>query len=79
MTTTLKIAVPQTQTRTWKTLEEVLKTFTPEEVVQIVHRYCDAQDHALKYRQRRAARIKAMTEMLTDQGVDVASLVDDAD
>lgn len=73
--TTLKITVPSPDQREWKTLEDVLADFTSEEVVQIVHRYCDSQDHAKRYRVNRASRIKAMETVLKAQGVDTTKLV----
>lgn len=70
----IKITVPDVSKRNWKSLEEVKKIFTDEEITTIVHRYCDTQDHAKVYRVKRAARIKAVMAMAKEQG-----LLDDLD
>lgn len=67
---TLKITVPPAEERDWTTLDET--PFTAEEILTIVHRYCDAQDHAKNYRVKAAqaakdlkaehARLKALLE-----------------
>lgn len=75
MSITLKIVVPEPAKREWKTLDEVLETFSQQEVCEIVHRYCDSQDHAKRYRVNRASRIKAMETVLKAQGVDTTKLV----
>lgn len=75
MSITLKIAVPPVETREWKTLEELRAKFSDQEIVEMAHRYCDAQDHARRYRVNRAARIKAMEAQLTVLGVDTKALV----
>lgn len=67
--TTLKITVPDVTKRNWKTLKEVSATFTEDELVAIVHRYCDTQDHAKTYRVRRAAKIKAVMQIAKDNGL----------
>lgn len=54
----VKIVVPPTLQRNWETLDEM--PFTIEQIVEIVHRWCDAQDHAKNYRQRRAAKDKML-------------------
>lgn len=66
---TLKITVPDVKTRTWNTLKEVQAQFTEEELVAIVHRYCDTQDHAKTYRVRRAAKIKAVMALAKEHGL----------
>lgn len=60
----MRIVVPQAQERTWKTLEQVLTAFSKEQVLEIVHRYCDAQDHARNYRQRAQQKQRAMKQAL---------------
>ena len=63
------IQIPAISQRTWKTLEEVMKVYKPEEIVQIVHRYCDSQDHAKAYRVRRAEKIKMMEALIEEHGL----------
>lgn len=71
---TLKITVPDATKRSWKTLAQVQAQFSEEELVAIVHRYCDTQDHAKTYRVRRAAKIKAVMQIAKENG-----LLDDLD
>lgn len=66
MTTKLVIPVPPVTSRTWKFIEDL--PYTPEQIVAIVHRYCDAQDHAKNYRVNRAARVKAALEFMESHG-----------
>ena len=74
MMTTMKIKVPSAIARTgWKFIEDL--PFTAEEIVEIVGRYCDAQDHAKNYRVRRAESFKVMKAELESRGVDLKSLV----
>lgn len=73
----IEIKVPEVSERMWKSLDEVMTTFSEEEVVQIVHRYCDAQDHAKAYRSRRAARVKAALAYAADAGVDLDDASDE--
>ena len=54
---TLRIAIPEVSTRNWKFIKDL--PFTPEEIVTICHRYCDAQDHAKNYRVKAATNAKA--------------------
>lgn len=66
MTKKLEIAVPPVSARTWKFIEDV--PFSPEEIVAIIHRYCDAQDHAKAYRARRSEKVKAALQFMADHG-----------
>lgn len=58
--TTIKISVPSINARNWASMAEVKAVFSDEEIVTMVHRYCDAQDHARNYRVRRAEEFKAL-------------------
>lgn len=64
----LVVKVPDITTRTWTTLEQIQSVFTEQELVQIVHRYCDSQDHAKNYRQNVKERIQAMKDKLAELG-----------
>lgn len=68
MTNNIKITVPDVTTRDWKLVEDL--PFTAEEIVTIVHRYCDAQDHAKKYRVRVAAKNKLIMARAKELGLD---------
>lgn len=70
----IKISVPDVTTRDWRSLAELKTVFSEAEIVAMCHRWCDTQDHAKRYRVRAAARVKAMAEVLTAQGVDVKKL-----
>lgn len=65
----IEVKVPSVSVRTWKTIDDLGKQFTNEEIVQMVHRYCDQQDHAKSYRQRRAAKIKKLMELADEHGL----------
>lgn len=67
--TTLKIKIPQAEMRNWKFIEDV--PFTSEEIMEIIHRYCDAQDHAKSYRVRRAEHVKAVLAAAKKAGIKV--------
>ena len=64
----IKITVPGISARNWKTLVEVKAVFSEEEIVTMVHRYCDAQDHARNYRQKHAERVKAVMSRAKEEG-----------
>lgn len=66
--TNIKIAIPDVTTRTWKNMKDIQQVFTDEQIVTIVHRYCDSQDHAKNYRVNAAARVKAMKARLEELG-----------
>lgn len=68
------IEIPHISSRTWKTLDEIKKVYNEQEIVQIVHRYCDSQDHAKNYRQRAKSKVDAMKAALTEAGIDIDSL-----
>lgn len=68
-TSQIKITVPDVTARTWKSLKDVQAVFTDQEILTMVHRYCDAQDHAKNYRVNRAAKIKAVMEIAKEKGL----------
>lgn len=55
----VKITVPPMEERLeWEFLDDM--PFDAPTIVEIVHRYCDAQDHAKNYRTRRADEFKML-------------------
>lgn len=60
---TVKITVPALALRVkWTSLVDT--GWDEGTLLEIVQRYCDAQDHAKNYRQRAAAKRKLLTERL---------------
>lgn len=58
MQDTIQIHVPNT--RNWTTLAAVKAVFTDEQIVEMVHRYCNDQDYRKAYRTRRNERNKVL-------------------
>lgn len=65
---TLKIRVPSPTARNWKTMAEIKAVFSDDEIITMVHRYCDSQDHAKAYRQRRADKVKVVMAKAKAEG-----------
>lgn len=67
---TMKIVVPVADDRDGvKTLKGWGEFFTEAELVEIVHRYCNTQDGAKKYRQKASEKNKAMKALLEAHGL----------
>jgi hypothetical protein len=64
MTTTLKIKITPIGQRTWTSLDAIRKVYTEEEMVTMIHRYQDAQDHAIDYRKKAQVKTKTMKARL---------------
>lgn len=55
----MKITVPPMEERLeWVNMEDL--PYDAEVIMEIVHRYCDSQDHAKNYRTRRADEFKML-------------------
>lgn len=66
----MKIKVPTGNERDGiSTVDEWGRFFTEEELVEIVHRYCNTQDGSKKYREKAATKNKIMREMLEQAGM----------
>lgn len=71
MTQTLKIKVTPIEKRTWKSLEEVSQIYSDAEMLEMIHRYQDAQDHAINYRHKAQEKNKQMKALLAAHGLAV--------
>lgn len=72
MTSKMIIKVPPVEQRTkWAALEDVSAEFSDEVIFEIVCRYFDAQDHAINYRKKSAAKIKTLKALAVEQGWEV--------
>lgn len=68
-TDSMKITVPDGSDRDGiKTLAGWKEVFSESELVEIIHRYCNTQDSAKKYRQSAAEKSKALAVWLKAQG-----------
>lgn len=59
--------VPIEERQAWTTLEQWLRVFKPEEVVEMLQRYQDAQKHHQTYRQRSQAAQQLMKQYVRQQ------------
>ena len=60
MTNRIVVSVPPAERRNWTDLKAVQIVFTDEQIVEMVHRYCDMADYRAAYRTRRNAKDKAI-------------------
>lgn len=59
----VKIAIVEDVKRVdWRTIEDWQEMFSDEQIVEMLHRYMDAQSHAKNYRERAADRTKLLKE-----------------
>lgn len=66
----MKIKVPTGNERDGvTTVDEWGRFFTDEELVEIVHRYCNTQDGSKKYREKAAEKNKIMKALLEKAGM----------
>lgn len=79
---TMKISVPapldrynEDGSKAITTLEGWGEFFSPDELVEIIHRWCNTADASRKYRQSAADQAKALREWAKAQGINPADLV----
>lgn len=71
MNEVMKITVPAGPEReSIDTIEGWLDHFTEAQLVEIIHRYCNTQDGAKKYRTNAAERMKALKEYARVHGIE---------
>lgn len=56
----MNIRIPKAGDRTWRTVQDLLRTFRDDEVVEMVMRYCDQKDSHRKSQEKRNARLKVL-------------------
>lgn len=67
----IQVSVPEVSERSWTTLDELREAFSDQEIVTMVHRYCDAEQYRREYRKRRDAKMRAYVKAAKEAGLTI--------